>query len=124
LVVGGVAAGFLAVAPSALAAGPNGGECGGAYSPAGQTGTNPATGGAYYVNPPTGGTSGSAGAGTSGGPGFIEANAAGSAGPPPSGGIQVEGRQTQSGVNGNVVVSTSPSACVGSTVAGVGVQVP
>ena len=105
----------MAVAPSALAAGPNDGNCGAAYSPSGTTGTNPVTGGVYYLNAPSGapGTSGSIGGGTSGSPGFIEGNATGTAGPPPDGNIQVEGSQTNSGLNGNVIVGTAPSACVG-----------
>jgi hypothetical protein len=116
----------LSAIPLAAQAGPNTGSCSpGAYAPAGTTGTNPVTGGAYYVNAPTGaGTSGSTGAGTSGSPGYIQGNATGTAGPPPSGSATVEGNQTNSGVNGKVVVGTSPSACAGSTVAGAGVQVP
>lgn len=127
LIVGGAVAALSTITLTAQAAGPNTGNCSpGAYAPAGTTGTNPATGGVYYVNAPTGaGTSGSTGAGTSGSSGYIQGNATGSAGPPPSGGVTVEGgNQAQTGLNGKVVVSQTPSACAGSTVAGRGVNVP
>ena len=117
-------AGLLTIAPATFAAGPNDGNCGAAFSPAGQVVTNPATGGTYYINQTGGPTGGAAGAGVGGSPGFIEVNATGAAGPPPSGSVTVEGNQTQSGVNSKVVVSSTPSACAGSSVAGVGVGVP
>jgi hypothetical protein len=36
----------------------------------------------------------------------------------------VEGNQPNSGLNSKIVVSSTPSACIGSTVAGQGVTVP
>jgi hypothetical protein len=123
LFVGGAIAALSAI-PLTAQAGLGTPSCGAAFSPAGNVVTNPATGGTYYVNQSGGATGGAAGAGVGGSPGFIEANATGTAGPPPSGSLTVEGNQTQSGLNGKVVVSSSPSVCVGSTVAGQGVTVP
>lgn len=127
LVVGGAIAALMAAGTAANAAGPNNGACSpAAYSPSGTTGTNPATGGVYYINAPSGapGTSGSIGGGTSGSSGYIQGNATGTAGPPPDGSLTVSGSQPNTGLNGNVVASADPSVCVGSTVAGGGVSAP
>ena len=126
LVVGGAIAALMAAGTAANAAGPNNGNCApGAYAPAGTTGTNPATGGVYYINAPSGaGTSGTVGGGTSGSSGYLQGNATGTAGPPPDGNVTVNGSQPNTGLNGQVVVSATPSACAGSTVAGGGVSAP
>jgi len=121
LFVGGAVAALSAI-PLAAQADVGTPNCGAAFSPVNPI-TNPATGGTYYAYQTGGPTGGSAGAGASGTPGFIEANATGSAAGP-SGSITVEGNQPNSGLNSKIVVSSTPSACIGSTVAGQGVTVP
>lgn len=108
---GGVAA--LAVVPAipALAAGQNNGSCASATLPtpaAGDTVQSLPDGGDVFAG---GGATGGE-AGIEGPHGYLEAS-----GSPTSGG-SVSGYQTESGLNGTLVVGSSPAVCIG--VAGTG----
>lgn len=113
-VAGGVAAFSALAAVPALAAGPNSGSCVSNTTPS-LTNQDPlaAQGG------PDVGTSGSTSGGEAavwGSHGYLDASGSTSGG-------SVTGYQTESGLNGSLTVSSSPSACVGVAGAG-GVSAP
>lgn len=103
---GGVAA--LAVVPAipALAAGPNNGSCASSSLPTPSSGDTTQTlpdGGVVFAggSPTSGGE-----AGVEGSHGYLEAQGSASGG-------SVTGYQTESGLNGYLIVGSAPSVCVG-----------